>query len=74
MTSACVILQSLADSLSVIISKTSKHDNRIVTYIRINAKEHAKISKIARKRGRPHTISSVAAEMISKALKMETPT
>jgi len=52
-------------------TKSFKRDDRIVAYIRVNAKEHAKISKIAQKRGRPHTFASVAAEMISKALKME---
>ena len=49
----------------------SKHGNRVVAYIRLKAKEHAQISKIAQKRGYPHTFASVAAEMISKALKME---
>ena len=74
MTFACTLLQSLADSPSVTITKKSKRDNRVVAYIRLNAKEHAQISKIAQKRGHPHTFASVAAEMISKALKLETRT
>ena len=73
MTSACGVLQSLADSHAV-TTKKSRRDSRIVAYIRMNAKEHAQISKIAQKRGYPHTFASVAAEMISKALKLETRT
>jgi molybdenum cofactor biosynthesis enzyme len=65
-------LQTLAESTAVNSStKRTKRDDRRVAYIRLNAKEHAQISKIALKRGRPHTFASVAAEMISKALKME---
>ena len=71
-TFTCYLLQFLADSSSVPITKKLKRDNRLVAYIRLNAKEHAQISKIAQKRGHPHTFASVAAEMISKALKMET--
>ena len=52
-------------------TKRPKRDGRVVAYIRMNAKEHTQISKIAAKRGHPHTFASVAAEMISKALKME---
>lgn len=51
--------------------KKPKRENRIVSYIRLHAKEHARISKIARKRGHPHTFASVAAEMISKGLATE---
>lgn len=68
---ACILLQPLAQSPTVNSTKKVKRDNRIVAYIRMNAKEHAQISKIAQKRGHPHTFASVAAEMISKALKME---
>jgi len=53
------------------VTRKNKTDNRIVAYIRMDAKEHAQIAKIAKKRGHPHTFASVAAEMISKALKME---
>ena len=52
-------------------AKKFKRDNRVVTYIRVRPEEHAQIVKIANRRGHPHTIASVAAEMISKALKME---
>jgi len=53
-------------------SKKINHEGRVVAYVRMKPEEHAQISKIAKKRGYPHTFSSVAAEMISKALKMET--
>lgn len=53
------------------MTKKPKRDSRIVSYIRLEAKEHARISKIAKKRGRPHTFASVAAEMISKGLAAE---
>ena len=70
---ACILLQPLAESCAVNSSSTkrARRDNRVVAYIRMNAKEHAQISKIAQKRGHPHTFASVAAEMISKALKLE---
>lgn len=43
-------------------------DNRIVAYIRMKPEEHALITKIAKKRGYPHSFASVAAEMISRGL------
>ena len=67
-------LHTLADSCrlaAVSSTKSTKRDDRVVAYIRMNAKEHAQISKIAQKRGYPHTFASVAAEMISKALKLK---
>jgi hypothetical protein len=53
-------------------AKKAKRDNRVVTYVRIPAEEYAQITKIADQRGYPHTIASVASEMISKGLKVET--
>jgi L-fucose mutarotase/ribose pyranase (RbsD/FucU family) len=50
-------------------SKKATRDKRIVMYLRVRETEHAKIAKIAEERGHPHTIASVAAEMISKSLK-----
>lgn len=50
------------------MTKKNKRDRRVVAYIRMNAKEHAQISKIVQERGHPHTFASVAAEMISKGL------
>lgn len=51
--------------------KRKRNDDRIVTYVRVAPLEHAQITRIAKKRGRPHTIASVAAEMISRGLKVE---
>lgn len=45
-----------------------KRDNRVVTYVRVKPEEHAQIVKIVAKRGLPHTIASVSAEMISRGL------
>jgi hypothetical protein len=53
-------------------AKKAKRDDRLVMYIRLNPAEHAKIAKIAEKRGLPHTMASVAGELIAKALKTET--
>jgi hypothetical protein len=51
--------------------KAKRGDNRVVTYVRVKPEEHALITQIAEKRGYPHTIASVAAEMISRGLKEE---
>jgi hypothetical protein len=40
----------------------------IVTYIRIPRADRRRIESIAKKRGPPHTIASVAAEMITRGL------
>ncbi len=53
-------------------AKKAKRDNRIVTYVRVKPEEHALIEEIAKKRGYPHTIASVASEMLSKGLASET--
>lgn len=52
-------------------AKKAKHDARIVIYLRVRPTERARIAKIAEKRGHPHTIASVAAEMISRGLEAE---
>jgi molybdenum cofactor biosynthesis enzyme len=53
--------------------KAKRGDDRIVAYVRMKQEDHAMIAQIAEKRGYPHTIASVAAEMISRGLKTETP-
>ena len=52
-------------------AKKTKRDNRIVAYIRLKPEEHARITKIAEKRGYPHTFASVAGEMITRGLATE---
>jgi len=52
-------------------AKKSKRDDRVVTYVRVRPEEHARIAKLAEDRGYPHTIASVASEMISKGLAAE---
>jgi len=51
--------------------KAKRVDDRVVTYVRMKSEEHEQIAQIAEKRGYPHTIASVAAEMISRGLKEE---
>jgi hypothetical protein len=69
MTSACSVLQ-IRDILLQMATKAkrTKRDNRIVAYIRLRPEEHARIAKIVKVRGYPHTFASVAAEMISRGL------
>lgn len=51
------------------MTRTQKKSTKaVVMYVRVLPKEHARITKIVRKRGYPHTIASVAAEMISRGL------
>ena len=64
---SCGLWRVLADSAAV----KSKPDGLIVIYTRVTTKEHARLSKIAKRRGRPHTLASVTAEMISKSLQQE---
>lgn len=52
-------------------SKKAKRDDRVVMYVRVKPAEHAQITKIAEKRGYPHTISSVLAEVIARGLETE---
>lgn len=54
--------------------KKTKHNSWIVMYVRVKPEEHTLIKEIAGKRGYPHTIASVSAEMISKGLKTEAET
>lgn len=51
--------------------KPKRGDDRVVTYVRVKPEEHELIVQIVEKRGYPHTIASVAAEMISRGLKEE---
>lgn len=68
---------TLANSCTIVhpllMSKKAKQrrDERVVTYVRVKPEEHALIVQIAETRGYPHTIASVAAEMISRGLKVE---
>jgi hypothetical protein len=48
--------------------KKAKRDDRIVLYLRVKSAERARIAEIAEKRGHPHTLASVAAEMIGRGL------
>jgi hypothetical protein len=66
----CKFLQILTQGPMAKARKT-KRDNRIVTYVRVQPEEHARITQIAEERGLPHTIASVAAEMITRGLKTE---
>ena len=52
--------------------KKAKRDKRVVTYVRVKPEDYALIEEIAKKRGYPHTIASVATEMISRGLASET--
>jgi hypothetical protein len=54
--------------------RKAKRDARVVTYVRVKPEEHALIAEIAGKRGWPHTIASVTAEMITRGLKAEADT
>lgn len=47
------------------------HKRGVVTYVRLPPEAHAQIVDIASQRGWPHTIASVAAEMISRGLAVE---
>jgi uncharacterized UPF0146 family protein len=46
-----------------------KRDDRILTYVRLQPEIHRQIVQIAEARGYPHTIASVATEMVSHGLK-----
>ena len=54
-------------------AKKAKNDNRVVMYIRVKPEAYAEITKIAKDRGLPHTIASVAAEMVLRGLKGDAP-
>lgn len=50
-------------------TKKKKPDNRIVTYVRLQPEIHQEVVQIAEERGYPHTIASVATEMVALGLK-----
>lgn len=54
--------------------KAKRNNNRAVMYVRVKPEEHAQIAEMAAQRGYPHTIASVASELISKALQTEAAT
>jgi len=49
-------------------AKKAKRDTLVTMYIRVKPEERARILEIAEVRGYPHTMSSVATEMISRGL------
>lgn len=49
-------------------AKRGKRAGHVVMYVRVKREEHARIIKIAKRRGYPATISSVASEVISRGL------
>lgn len=53
--------------------KKAKRGSSIVMYVRVRPEEHARVVKLVEQRGYPHTIASVAAEMISRGLASEAP-
>lgn len=68
---SCTLLQILCEAGFMSRLKKAakaKRTDRVVMYIRINPTEHAQITKIVKSRGLPHTIASVAAELISRGL------
>jgi hypothetical protein len=46
-----------------------KRDDRILTYVRLQPEVHRRVVQIVEERGYPHTIASVATEMVSLGLK-----
>lgn len=49
-------------------AKKPKRDVRHPIYVRVLPAEHARIVQIVETRGRPHTVASVTAEMITRGL------
>lgn len=52
-------------------AKKAKRGSSIVMYVRVRPEEHDRVVKLVEQRGYPHTIASVAAEMISRGLASE---
>ena len=52
-------------------AKKARRSNDVVTYFRMKPEVRTRIAEIAAKRGWPHTIASVTAEMIEQGLKAE---
>ena len=46
-----------------------KRDDRILTYVRLLPEVHQQVVQLAQGRGYPHTIASVATEMVALGLK-----
>lgn len=46
-----------------------KRDGRILTYVRLLPEIHQQVVQLAEERGYPHTIASVATEMVLLGLK-----
>lgn len=70
------MLRHAADGITVDMSKVkkaAKRDSRSVMYVRVAPQERAQIEQIVKERGYPHTMASVAAEMLSRGLAAETP-
>lgn len=58
------------DWYSLPMARTKKkRDDRILTYVRLLPEVHQQVVQIAKERGYPHTIASVATEMVSLGLK-----
>ncbi len=53
--------------------KKARRSQPIVTYVRMTPEMRARITEIVAQRGYPHTIASVAFEMIERGLKLEAP-
>lgn len=45
-----------------------RRDGRFVMYVRVSGPDHQRIEQLVKERGYPHTLSSVAAEMITRGL------
>jgi hypothetical protein len=52
------------------VKKAAKRD-RSVMYVRVTPQDREQIEQIVQKRGYPHTMASVAAEMLSRGLASE---
>lgn len=52
------------------VKKASRRD-RSVMYVRVTPEDREQIEQIVQKRGYPHTMASVAAEMLSRGLAAE---
>lgn len=64
--------QAFRDTNNVMArAKKSKHGSREVMYIRVTPEVRESIEKIAAQRGYPHTVTSVAFDMITKGLRVE---
>jgi len=54
------------------VAKPKKRgESSVVVYMRVKPEEHARLMKIVKERGWPHTIASVTAEIFSRGLAAE---